>query len=334
LPTRRQLVAATSAGFAVAATGGLRRSLAQTTEKPLLTRPARIMVGFAAGGGTDVTARILAEAMRGPYASTFLVENKPGAAARLAVEYVKNAEPDGSVMLFTPDFPITVYPYSFRSLTYDPVRDLTPVSPVTRSMLTFNIGPAVPESVTSLGGFVDWCRANLRKATFATTAAGGTPHFVGVMLANAAGVAITAVHYRGGAPALEDLIGGHVSASVNPVSEILELSKSGIVRTLAVTGAGRSSFLPDVPTMREAGYDVIVDSWTGMFLPARTPGRVVDALNAAIGQAVNSPRTIENLAKTGNAPAFEPPAQFAAIVKADLLRWGPVVKASGFIADD
>jgi len=334
MPTRRHLVAAASAGIAVAATGGLPRALAQTIEKPLLARPARIMVGFAAGGGTDVTARILPEAMRGPYASTFLVENKPGAAARLAVEYVKNAEPDGSVMLFTPDFPITVYPYSFRSLTYDPVRYLTPVSPVTRSMLTFNIGPAVPESVTSLGGFLDWCRANPRKATYATTAAGGTPHFVGVMLANAAGIAITPVHYRGGAPALEDLIGGHVSASVNPVSEVLELSKSGIVRTLAVTGARRSLFLPGIPTMREAGYDVTVDSWSGMFLPARAPERVVDALNAAIGQAVKSPRTIENLAKAGNAPAFEPPAQFAAIVKADLLRWGPVVKESGFVADD
>jgi tripartite-type tricarboxylate transporter receptor subunit TctC len=339
MPTRRRFVAAASAGFAVAATGGLQRAFAQTIEKPLLAKPllakpARIMVGFAAGGGTDVTARILAEAMRGPYASTLIVENKPGAAARLAVEYVKNAEPDGSVMLFTPDFPITVYPYSFRSLTYDPVRDLTPVTPVTRSMLTFNIGPAVPESVTTLRGFVDWCRANPRKATFATTAAGGTPHFVGVMLANDAGVAITPVHYRGGAPALEDLIGGHVSASVNPVSEIREFSKSGIVRTLAVTGARRSSFLPDIPTMREAGFDVIVDSWSGIFLPARVPERVVNALSAAIHQAVESPKMIENLARAGNAPAFEQPAQFAAIVRADLLRWGPVVKASGFIADD
>jgi tripartite-type tricarboxylate transporter receptor subunit TctC len=339
MPTRRKLVAAAAGGLAVATTGGLRHAFTQTIanqvpEKPLLEKPARIMVGFAAGGGTDLTARVLAQAMRGSYAPTFIVENKPGAAARLAVEYVKNAEPDGSVMLFTPDFPITVYPYSFRSLTYDPVRDLTPVTPVTKSMLTFNIGPAVPESVTTLGGFVDWCRANPRKATFATTAAGGTPHFVGVMLANDAGVAITPVHYRGGAPALENLIGGHVSASVNPVSEILQLSKSGTVRTLAVTGARRSLFLPDIPTMGEAGYNVIVDSWSGVFLPARAPERVVNALSAAIGQAVKSPKIIENLAQAGNAPAFQTPAQFAEIVKADLLRWGPVVKASGFIADD
>jgi tripartite-type tricarboxylate transporter receptor subunit TctC len=339
MPTRRHLVAAASAGLAAAATGVLQRAFAQAIakpepEKPLLAKPARIMVGFAAGGGTDVTARILAEAMRGTYASTFIVENKPGAAARLAVEYVKNAEPDGSVMLLTPDFPVTVYPYSFRSLTYDPVRDLAPVTGVTKSMLTFNIGPAVPESVTTLRGFVDWCRANPSKATYATTAAGGTPHFVGVMLANDAGVAITPVHYRGGAPALENLIGGHVAASVNPVSEILELAKSGTVRTLAVTGARRSLLLPDIPTMREAGYEVTVDSWTGMFLPANAPERVVNALNAAIGRAVKSAPTIESLARAGNAPAFQSPAEFAAIVKADLLRWGPVVKASGFLADD
>ena len=137
MPTRRQLIAAASAGLAVAVTGGQQRALAQTIEKPLLAKPVRIIVGFAAGGGTDVTARILAEAVRGTYASTFVVENKPGAAARLAVEYVKNAEPDGSVVLFTPDFPITVYPYSFRSLTYDPERDLTPVTTVTKSMLTY-----------------------------------------------------------------------------------------------------------------------------------------------------------------------------------------------------
>jgi tripartite-type tricarboxylate transporter receptor subunit TctC len=334
MPTRRHLVAGAAAAFAVAGTDGRRCALAQTIVDTLIAKPARIMVGFAAGGGTDITARLLGEAMRGTYASAFIVENKPGAAARLAVEYVKNAEPDGSVMLFTPDFPITVYPYSFRSLTYDPVRDLTPVASVTKSMLTFNIGPAVPEGVSTLRGFVDWCRANPGKAAYATTAAGGTPHFVGVMLAGEAGVALTPVHYRGGAPALADLIGGHVSASVNPVSEILEQSKSGTVRTLAVTGAQRSLFLPGIPTMREAGYNVIVDSWSGVFLPAKVPQRVVNALSAAIGRAVMSLRMIENLARAGNAPAFQSPAQFVATVKADLLRWAPVVKASGFIADD
>jgi tripartite-type tricarboxylate transporter receptor subunit TctC len=147
-----------------------------------LKKPVHIIVGFPAGGGTDVIARILADRLRGPYASTVLVENKPGAAARIAVEYVKNAEPDGSVMLFTPDFPITVYPHSFRSLNYDSLRDFTPVAPAAKSMLTYNVGPAVPESVKTLAEFVAWCKANPGKASYGTTAAGGTPHFVGMML--------------------------------------------------------------------------------------------------------------------------------------------------------
>jgi len=327
MPSRRQLLAASSAWLA--ATRFPSRSFAQT-----LARPARIIVGFAPGGGTDIVARLLAEALRGPYASTVIVENKPGAAARTAIEYVKNAEPDGSVMLFTPDFPMTVYPFSFRALNYDPVRDFAAVAPITRSMLTYNIGPAVPNEVRTLADFVQWCRANPGKANYATTAAGGTPHFVGMMLASSAGVPMTPVHYRGGAPALADLLGGHVPASVNPVSEILSFAQSGKVRTLAVTGSRHSRFLPDVPTMREAGYEVVIDSWTGAFMPARTPAAIVTALGAAIGQALRSPGMVEMLAKEGNEPALQSPAEFAATIAADLKRWGPVVKASGFVAED
>ncbi len=329
MPTRRHVLAASAAGLLCAAASLVPRALAQAIKKP-----AHIIVGFPAGGGTDVIARILADRLRGSYASTVLVENKPGAAARIAVEYVKNAEPDGSVMLFTPDFPITVYPHSFRSLNYDPLHDFTAVSPAAKSMLTYNIGPAVPEGVRTLAEFVQWCKANPAKAAYATTAAGGTPHFVGMMLANEAGVAMIPVHYRGGAPALQDLIGGHVPASVNPISESMSLAKAGTIRILAVTGSRRSPFLPDVPTMREAGYNVVVESWLGVFVPAKTPMDVVNALSAAMAEAVNSSQMIENLAKVGNTSAFQTPAQFAATVKADIARWAPVVKASGFVAQD
>jgi tripartite-type tricarboxylate transporter receptor subunit TctC len=329
MPTRRHLLATSAAGLLAAATGFVPRGRAQ-----VLKRPVRVIVGFPAGGGTDVIARILADRLRGPYAATVLVENKPGAAARLAVEYVKNADPDGSVMLFTPDFPITVYPHSFRSLNYDPLQDFTAVSPAARSMLTYNIGPAVPDSVKTLSDFVAWCKANPGKASYGTTAAGGTPHFVGVMLASEAGVPMTPVHYRGGAPALQDLLGGHVAASVNPISEILPSAKAGTLRVLAVSGARRSSFLPEVPTMTEAGYNVVVESWLGVFVPAKTPADTVAALSAAIADAVKSPQMVESLAKIGNLPAFQTPAEFAAVVKADVARWAPIVKASGFVAED
>ena len=324
--TRRRLLAA--AGGLVGA-GATFRTLAQ-----VINRPVRIIVGFPAGGGTDIIARILSEQLRGSYASSVLVENKPGGAARIAVEYVKNAERDGSVMLFTPDFPITVYPASFRSLNYDPVRDLIAVASVARSMLSYNVGPAVSDGVKTLGDFVQWCRENPSRAAYATTAAGGTPHFVGMMLASAAGVAITPVHYRGGAPALQDMIGGHVPASVNPISESMPFARAGTLRMLAVTGARRSPFLPDVPTMVEQGYDVVVQGWLGVFVPARTAAELVNALSATIEDAVKAPQMVENLAQVGNVPAFQTPPQFAATVRADIERWSQVVKASGFIAED
>ena len=141
---RRRLIACSAAGL-LAAPSVITHAFAQAVRKPV-----HIIVGFPAGGGTDVTARVLAEGLRGAYASTVLVENKPGASARLAVEYVKNAEPDGSVMLFTPDFPMTLYPHSFKVLSYDPLKDFTPVGPATKSMLSYNVGPAVPASVKTL----------------------------------------------------------------------------------------------------------------------------------------------------------------------------------------
>jgi tripartite-type tricarboxylate transporter receptor subunit TctC len=143
---------------------------------------------------------------------------------------------------------------------------------------------------------------------------------------------MTPVHYRGGAPAIEDLLGGHVPASVNPVSEVIAYAKSGSIRILAVTGAERTPFLPDVPTMKEAGYNVVVESLSAVFLPAKTPDAVVGALSTAMHKAVQSKAMIDSLAKFGTEPAFLTPAEFTAWIKAEVARWGPVVKESGFVA--
>jgi tripartite-type tricarboxylate transporter receptor subunit TctC len=313
LDRRHLLVTAASGAFAAAA-GPLPRALAQTVKKPV-----HMIVGFPAGGGTDVTARVLAEAIRGAYASTILVENKAGASARIAVEYVKNAEPDGSVMLFTPDFPMTLYPHSFKSLSYDPLKDFTPVAPATKSMLCYNVGPAVPASVKTLADYLAWCKANPDKANYGTTSAGATPHFAGVMLSNESKVALNPVHYRGGAPALQDVVGGHIPMSVNPLSEALPLHKAGTIRALAVTGAKRSRFMP-------------VESWLGVFLPAKVPADVLNALSAAMKTASESAAIKENLAKFASEPTFQTPADFMQTIRDDIKRWAPVVKASGFVA--
>jgi tripartite-type tricarboxylate transporter receptor subunit TctC len=192
----------------------------------------------------------------------------------------------------------------------------------------------VPDSVKTLPAFIVWCRANPGKANYATTGAGGTPHFVGVMLSNESKVALTPVHYRGGAPALQDLIGGHVAASVNPISEAMPLAQAGQIRTLAVASSQRTRFLPDIPTMREQGLNVVIDSWTGVFLPAKADPKAVAALSAAIEQAVKSPDVIEANAKLGNEMAFQPQPEFVGTVKSDIEKWGPIVKASGFVPEE
>ena len=325
---RRQALGA--AIGAIAADG----RFAGNAQAETLDKVVHMIVGFPAGGGTDITARVLAQALQGSYASSVIVENRPGASERLAVEYVKNAPADGSIMLFTPDFPMTLYPSSFKALKYDPLADFIAVGPVTTGELVLSIGPAVSADVKTLKDFIAWCRANPGNANIADTSAGATPHFTGVMLAHEAKVTMTPVHYRGGAPAMEDLIGGHVPASVNPVSEVMAFAKAGSIRALAVTGEKRTPFLPDVPTMTEQGFDVVVESLPGVFLPAKTPAPVVAALNAAIRKATASQEVIDSLAKFGTEPASMSTAEYTAWIKKEIARWGPVVKASGFKALD
>jgi tripartite-type tricarboxylate transporter receptor subunit TctC len=316
--------------FAAAAAASAPWARAQTVGSTL-----HIVVPFPAGGGTDVLARIVAEKLRGNYAPAVLVDNKVGASGRTGVEAVKKAAPDGTTLLFTPDFLMTVYPHSFRKLSYDPLKDFVPIAMVARSALGVAAGPALPESIRDVKQYVEWARADPKHAFYADTSPGGTPHFVGVMLAQASGVKLTAVHYKGGAPALQDLVGGQVPVSINPLSELLPQLKSGKVRVLAVTSAARSKFLPDVPTMSEAGFPSIAfSSWLGFFAPAGTPPEVVKRLANGIADASAWGDTQQSILKFAMEPVAMTPVGFAAQLRSDVARWGPIVKASGFTADD
>jgi tripartite-type tricarboxylate transporter receptor subunit TctC len=248
---------------------------------------------------------------------------------------VKNAEPDGGTLLFVPDFLLTVYPHSFRKLSYDPLADFAPVAIVARSGLALSAGPALPDSVKNIFQYVDWARASPKNAFFATTSPGGTPHFIGVMLARDSGVALSPVHYKGGAPALQDLLGGQIPLSVNPIGEVLPYVKSGKLRVLATTGTQRSRFLPDTPTMAESGFpQIVVEPWLGFFAPAKTPADTVSRLAAAIGEAMKAPDTVQSFEKFGNEAVVGTPVATGAALKAELARWQPIVKASGFTAED
>ena len=324
MTSRRQVLLA-GAAIALSAKGW-----AQTTQKTV-----RIIVPFPAGGGTDVLARIVADKLRGNYAPAAIVENRVGASGRTGVEAVKHADPDGTTLLFTPDFLMTVYPHSFKKLSYDPLKDFIPVAMVARSGLALAAGPALHEGGKTVRDYVAWTKGDPKRAFYATTSAGGTPHFVGVMLARDSGAALSPVHYKGGAPALQDLMGGQVPVSINPVSELLPQLQGGKIRALAVTSEQRSKFLPDVPTMKESGFpEIVLAPWLGFFAPAKTPPDVVKRLANGIADATAFGDTQRSFLKMGMDAVAMTQVGFAGVLKSDLERWGPIVKASGFTAED
>jgi tripartite-type tricarboxylate transporter receptor subunit TctC len=325
---RRELLLAAAASAAAAAAAPWARG--QTVGSTV-----HIVVPFPAGGGTDVLARLIAEKLRGNYAPAVVVENRVGASGRTGVEAVKKAPADGTTLLFTPDFLMTVYPHSFRNLSYRPLEDFVPIAMVARSALGIAAGPGLPSEINSVQEYVAWAKADPKHAFFADTSPGGTPHFAGVMLSQASGVKLTPVPYKGGAPALQDLVGGQVPVSINPLSELLPQLKSGKIRVLAVTSPERSKFLPEVPTLRESGFPSIAfSSWLGFFAPARTPADMVKRLANGIADATAWGDTQQSILKLAMEPVAMTPVGFAAQVKADFERWKPAVRSSGFTAED
>ncbi|HYN13572.1 MAG TPA: tripartite tricarboxylate transporter substrate-binding protein [Burkholderiales bacterium] len=314
--------------------GSLALALSPRVTAQATTKALRIIVPFPAGGAADALARVVADKLRGNYAGTVIVENRVGASGRTAVEAVKNAEPDGSTLLFTPDFLMTVYPHSFRKLSYDPLADFAPVSLIVRSGLALAAGPALPAEVRTAVDYVAWAKANPKQALYATTAAGGTPHFVGVMLARDAQVKLSPVHDKG-APALEDLLGGRIPVGIHPIGELLPHLRGGKLRALATTGDKRSRFLPEVPTLAESGFkDIVILPWLGFLAPAKTPRETIARLANAIADASGHGDAQQSFLKLGMEAVAMTPVGFAATLKSDLEKWAPIVKASGFSAED
>lgn len=293
----------------------------------------RIVVGFAPGGSSDAVARLLGIKLS-QAGVQHIVDNRAGAGGRLAAAFVKAAPPDGRTMLVTPDPTMTIYPHVYKKLGYK-LADFKPVSILTTVPIALSVGPMVPASVRTAADFVQWCKANPDKASYGTAGAGSPLHFLGVMYAKANRFQYTHVAFRGGAPAAQDMMAGQIASSINVISEITPLISTGKVRVLAVSGKSRSRFLPDVPTFAETGFDAApFEAWFGLFVPARTPDSVVRSLNAAAVQGIGSPDARESLAKLGFEVTATSPEEAAAIVKADLDRWGPVVKETGFTAEE
>ena len=296
---------------------------------------AFIISGFPAGGMGDYVARPLTEKLRGKYAPTVLVEARTGAGGRIAVEYVKRAAPDGLTILQIPSSPMVLYPNTYKKLNYDPLVDFIPVTTTVTYAFSITAGPGLPAEIKTLADYLKWAKANPKQANYGVPAAGSALHFAGMMLARASGVELTSVAYRGGAPLLQDVLGGQVPISINVIGEVEPHIKSGKLRSLGVTSAQRSVFLPGVPTLAEQGYkDIVVQEWLGWFVPAKTPMDTVNKLNAIVREGLQAPDLVESLGKNGLQISTQSAPEFARIVKTDFDRWSVIAKATGFTAED
>jgi tripartite-type tricarboxylate transporter receptor subunit TctC len=292
-------------------------------------KPVKILVGFAAGGTADLIARVVADKMKDSLGQPVIVENRPGAIGRIAAEAVKNAAPDGTLIMVMPIGPMAVVPHVYKDIPYDPIKDFTPIAVGATFQFAFAAGPA--SGAKTWAEFAAWAKANPTKAAYATSGAGSLPHFFGVLLGRGIGVEMVHVPYKGSAAYINDLIGGQVPAAVDAIADLTELHRAGKITILASSGAQRSTALPEVPTFSELGVkNVEAMGWFGFFAPAKTPKPVVDALNRAINKALTSPDVVEKLSKLGMDPATGTPEEFAKIVASDYAKWGPIVTASGF----
>lgn len=327
----RRAVLAALAGAGSAGPHG-RRAAAQ--QQPTLDRVARTVVGFPPGGSSDTVARLYAERLRGAYAPQVVVESRPGAGGRLALEAVKAARPDGATLVQTPASMLTIYPHLYpRTLRYDPLADFVPVTPV----CTFPFAMAVKADhpARSFRDFVDWAKRQGAAVPYASPAAGAVPHFLGVQMAKALGLQLTHVPYRGAAPAIQGLLGGEIPMVMVVAGEVTEFHRTGQVRILAVSSPERMPRLPDLPTFAELGQpDLTAEEWFGVLLPAQTPEPIVEGLHRAIASAAATPDLQEALARMEYRAATMASRDFAARIRTERERWGPIVQESGFKAED
>jgi tripartite-type tricarboxylate transporter receptor subunit TctC len=317
---RRHLVG--SLGAAVAAT--VLPAFAQAA-------PIKILVGFPPGGSADTTARLIAEKMSAILGNPVIVENRPGAGGRIAAQAVKDAAPDGNMLMIAPLAVMVVQPVVFKSVKYDTTKDFTPIGNAALFPLAVAAGPATPAK--ALVELIAWLKTNPTQANFGSPATGSLPHFLGEMIGQALNVKIQHVPYQGGAPLMTALLGSQLPVGIDTPAEFAENHRAGKLKILAVSGGQRAAQFPDVPTLREQGVNLEASAWFGIFGPAGMPAARTESLSTALSAALRQPDVISRLAALGLQAAPESSAEMARRMAADKVRWEPVIKSTGFQAD-
>ena len=299
---------------------------AHADEKP----PLKILVGFPPGGSADVIARIVADALRDDF-STVVVDNKPGAGGRIALNAVKAAKPDGQTVVVLPSGPMVLFPHVYKKLDYDAVKDFTPISQIARFQFGVVSGPAT--NVKSVAEMVAKAKSDPANASYGTPGAGTLPHFMGVLMEQSAGISLNHVPFQGGAPANNALLGGHIGYKFDVVSETVEFHRTGKARIIAVTGSQRDPQVPEVPTLKESGVNMEATAWFAMYGPAGLKGEALARLEKAMMKLARDPAIKDKMVKLGLEPIGSNSADLAAAQKADLTRWEKPIKATGVQLD-
>jgi tripartite-type tricarboxylate transporter receptor subunit TctC len=288
----------------------------------------KMIFPFAAGGGGDTLCRLLAQQVGQLLDRNVIVENRTGGDGLIGIKTVKNANPDGATILVTTGPTMYLLPMVETEPSFDLNKDFVPVSLLARFEFGVVVGPAV--DATDFKGFVAWLKANPGKATFGVPSNGTIPHFTGSKLEQVLGVPMTRVAYRGSAPAINDLIGGHLPFAIVTIADAIPQHRAGTVKILAVSSAERSPFLPDVPTLKESGVDLVADAWYGMWLPAGSSREFASQLSAAVVASLAKPEVREKLLAIGLIPVGTTPDGLTRELAANTALWQPIVKATGY----
>jgi tripartite-type tricarboxylate transporter receptor subunit TctC len=296
------------------------------------SRPITIVVGFAAGGATDTAARIIAKKLGENMGVAVIVENRAGAGGNIAHQQVSVASPDGYTILLGSVGPLAVAPHLIKDLPYDPQKDLAPLTMGVMFPNILVVNPAVPAK--TLQEFVALARARPGKLEYGSTGVGSASHLAGELLKQRAGIDLTHVPYKGGGPAMPDLLGGRIASYWSPPSTALPFIQSGKLRALASTGAARSPVLPDVPTVAESGFPGFeASNWYAFVAPGKTPPEILDRLNAELVKVLNAPDIREQLLQHGLEPHPGTREELAAYIRKETETWGKVIRAANIQAD-
>jgi tripartite-type tricarboxylate transporter receptor subunit TctC len=326
--TRRQFAQALGAG-ALVGSSGASHVLAQALTAPQL----RILCSGPAGSIPDTVARKVAEHLGGSYAQGAMVENKPGAAGQIAVNALKASPADGSTVLLAQGAVATVYPYLYPKLSYDPIADLQPVSLASEMTLALAVGPVVPAEVSSVRELLLWMRSNPKLANVGSPGAGTVPHLLEALLFREANVDWQHVAYAGGPPAIVDLLGGQIAALALPEGMFRQHKATGKLRVLATSGAQRTHYFPDVPSLVEGGYrDLVVREWFAVFMPANVPASIIEATALSLKSAITRPELASAFADMGMTASASTPAALANRIAAEQRYWQPIIRNMGIKA--